>query len=650
MLDLNPWTPLLTASGALLLLFFALGRTSPLARALGASLCIFMAMRYLYWRIAFSLPTDQNLLQTAWVWIFLAVECATVFSAILLQFFLSRTIDRGAVADARRMSPLRNAPTDVLIATCNEDRAILERTIVGALAIHHPDLRVWVLDDGARPWVAELAAELGAHYVSRIKGKHAKAGNVNNGLQNALRTGRRPEFILMLDADFIPNRRILQRTLCLFEESDVGMVQTPQHFFNPDPVQSNLLCSRVWPDEQRFFFNVLMPGKDAWGAAFCCGTSCVSRVAALEACGGIATETVTEDMLTSFKLEQHGYRTIFLNEQLSLGLAPEGLREFASQRARWCLGAMQQLFTPWSFFTTRRLSFINRLAFFDTVLYWMSGASFKLMALVAPVLFWLTGTCVIRASGAEILYWLVPFIATNLIFMSFITDNRLLPLMSDISQLLTSFLICRTVFTALLRPFGRPFEVTAKGISTDTVVVQWGLFLRFAGLAALTFAAVLLHLSIFSPRRTLEGYGATIFWSIVNITVLSLAALACVELPKRRKDERFQSSESAVLRLDGCIDLDCNLQDISLGGAMVVRSDGWRNLAGPAALLLDGGTLAVPIGVARREGNVVALTFVPDDALRRALIVKLYTGNYDREVEKVNAAEVFTALAKALVH
>jgi cellulose synthase (UDP-forming) len=649
MFEFDPWTPLLIASGTLLLLFLALGRTSPIARALGASLCIAMAIRYMYWRIAFSLPIGQNLLQTAWVWFFLAVECATMLSAMLVQLFLSRTIDRGAIADGRRMSPLRHAPTDVLIATYNEDRVILERTIVGALAIHHPDLRVWVLDDGARPWVAELAAELGAHYVDRVKRRHAKAGNVNNGLNHALQTGRRPEFILMLDADFIPNRRILQRTLCLFEETDVGMVQTPQHFFNPDPVQSNLLCSRVWPDEQRFFFNVLMPAKDAWGAAFCCGTSCVSRVAALEACGGIATETVTEDMLTSFKLEQHGYRTIFLNEPLSLGLAPEGLREFAGQRARWCLGAMQQLFTPWSFFTTGRLSFINRLAFFDTVLYWMSGASFKLLALIAPVLFWLTGTCVIQATGSDVVYWLVPFIATNLIFMYFITDNRLLPLASDISQLLTSFIICRTVFSALLRPFGRPFQVTAKGISTDTVVVQWGLFLRFAGLAALTFLGVLLHLSIFSPRRTLEGYDTTIFWSIVNIVVLLLAALACVELPKRRKDERFETREAAVLRLNGGIELHCRLQDISLGGAMVVRPDGWRNLAGPAALVLDDGVLVVPIGVARREGNIVALSFVLDAALRRALIVKLYTGSYDREVEAVKIHEVFVALARTLI-
>src|SRR6202007_1969512 len=180
------------------------------------------------------------------------------------------------------------------------------------------------------------------------------------GLRQILTIGRTPQFVLLLDADFIPSRQILRRTLGLFEAADVGIVQTPQHFFNHDPVQVNLACNNVWPDEQRFFFNVLLPSKDAWGAAFCCGTSAVFRVAALEAVGGLATETVTEDMLTSFKMREYGWRTIFLNERLSLGLAPEGLSEYVTQRGRWCLGAIQQLRTRWSCFGRNRLRLITR--------------------------------------------------------------------------------------------------------------------------------------------------------------------------------------------------------------------------------------------------------------------------------------------------
>ncbi|MCV4777011.1 hypothetical protein OFM21_30000, partial [Escherichia coli] len=87
----------------------------------------------------------------------------------------------------------------------------------------------------------------------------------------------------------------------------VGVVQTPQHFFNPDPIQSNLSLARVWPDEQRFFFDIVMPSKDAWGGAFCCGTSSILRFEPLMRVGGFPTDSVTEDYLVSLRLNEIGY-------------------------------------------------------------------------------------------------------------------------------------------------------------------------------------------------------------------------------------------------------------------------------------------------------------------------------------------------------
>jgi len=48
---------------------------------------------------------------------------------------------------------------------------------------------------------------------------------------------------------FIAHRDFLWRTIPLFHEPRVGLVQTAQHFFNRDPIQSNLLVGHVWPDE-----------------------------------------------------------------------------------------------------------------------------------------------------------------------------------------------------------------------------------------------------------------------------------------------------------------------------------------------------------------------------------------------------------------
>ena len=111
-----------------------------------------------------------------------------------------------------------------------------------------------------------------------------------------------PDFISILDADFVPLPDFLTRPLSLTLDADVGVVQTPQHFFNPDPIQSNLALTRVWPDEQRFFFDIVMASKDAWNAAFCCGTSSVIRFDALQSIGGFPTDSVTEDYLVSLRL------------------------------------------------------------------------------------------------------------------------------------------------------------------------------------------------------------------------------------------------------------------------------------------------------------------------------------------------------------
>lgn len=646
---LQPYGPVLVTVGVLLSVLTLLGRESAIGRVIASATCIVVSVRYIWWHGAEAMPVGQSPLQQAWAWTFYVCETMSAVSAIFVFVFMSRSRDRRPDADARRHSPLLAAPVDVFIATYNEPYAVLERTIVGAMNIDHPDLRVWVLDDGARSWVRDLAAELGAHYTFRVKGKHAKAGNINNGLKVALSTGRRPEFILLLDADFVAHRRILRRTLGLFEEQDVGIVQTPQHFFNPDPIQSNLLCSSVWPDEQRFFFNVLLACKDAWGAAFCCGTSAVLRVAALEAAGGMATETVTEDMLTSFKLREHGYRTIYLNEPLSLGLAPEGLAEYLTQRSRWCLGAMQQVYTRWSFVGRGRIGLINRLSCFDTTLFWMFSFLFKLMVLSTPILYWWTETAVINASIDDMLYWLAPSVVASMTYMAIYGRGLNLPVMTDLTHLLSSFVIVRTVATALVKPWGHAFKVTPKGLSSNGITVQWRLLAPFAFMAAATFLGILVNSSVYAPLHAVAGYSVNVFWSIFNIAVLLLAAAVCIELPRRRKEERFVLNEAAALRLPNGAAFPCYVRDMSVGGARIGGLPRWTLRPGEATLLLNRDRLEVPCRLLRTIGDDVAVQFHDAPATRRALIAKLFTGGYRNEVERIRAGKVLWQVAKRLV-
>jgi cellulose synthase (UDP-forming) len=363
----------------------------------------------------------------------------------------------------------------------------------------------------------------------------------------------------------------------------------------------------------------------------------------------MATETVTEDMLTSFKLEEFGYRTIYLNERLSMGLAPESLNEYVSQRSRWCLGGIQQLYTRWSFLGKGKHSWINRLAYFDSVHYWIAVSAFKLALLSAPIVFWFTGAAVIRATGPELLYYLAPMVAANLLFMSAVSENRVLPLMTDITQMVMAFFIVRTVISGLVRPFGRSFKVTAKGLSSDRSTLQWGIMWPLLLLGFLTLTGVLSNLEQFSGHRTEAGYVLNVFWSLFNVFMLTATALVCIERPKRRRDERFQSGEAAVLELVNRTTCPCVVKDISLGGASLLLSGSTSALCAPSAVSLDDGRLTVPVQIIRAYENVLAVKFVYDDEQRYRLIEKLFTGRYSNDVPRIDAVQVFRQLL-AIVH
>lgn len=74
-----------------------------------------------------------------------------------------------------------DVPVDILLPTYDEPRHVLEATFVGIAGVRGR-ITSWVLDDGERPWVRELATSFGMNYVARTSHEHAKAGNINHAL------------------------------------------------------------------------------------------------------------------------------------------------------------------------------------------------------------------------------------------------------------------------------------------------------------------------------------------------------------------------------------------------------------------------------------------------------------------------------------
>jgi cellulose synthase (UDP-forming) len=537
---------------------------------------------------------------------------------------------------------------DVLITTYNEDERILTRSIVGALGIDFPGVRVWVLDDGRRPWLEELCRAKGAHYLTRSHNTHAKAGNINNAFAVLHNDPDPPEFVAIFDADFVAHRNFLWRTIPLFHDPKVGLVQTPQHFFNRDPIQSNLLVGHVWPDEQRFFFDHVMGSKDAWGAAFCCGTSSVIRVAALESCGGFPTDSVTEDFLLTLKLDQYGWRTVYLNEPLSIGLAPEGVKEYVTQRGRWCLGLMQIVRSSLGPLSRGPLRLPLRIGLIDAFLYWSAGFLFKLLCLLAPIVYWFTGMTVGVASAGAVISHFLPYYVATILTLYWITGGLIQPVLTDVSHVLTMPAALRATFAGLLKPRGHLFQVTPKGSIRRRWLIEWQRMAGFGLLLGLTILGMVYSSAAdYTPERQEAGSTAIVlFWSLYNIVVLLLAMAVCVEFPRYRSEERIEAFEPVEISAAGG-SFTANLSDISISGAQI-RGPSPGNLGDTVSLKIqDIGDTGARIVRQTNEGFAVEFTDV--DAIRDALIRRIYCRGETSSREPVNARRVFQALvARAL--
>jgi len=204
------------------------------ARAVLFGVCILLTWRYLWWRFASTLPPFEWRFDSLYAWGFSVAEAIAILGWTIGFVTLSRIRERSA--DSSRQSAWletvdRLPRVDVLIATYNEEEPILARTIVGALGIDFPGVRIWVLDDGNRQWLAALCRSKGVNYLTRPDNTHAKAGNINHALAHLRAQPERPEFVAVFDADFVPQPGFLRRTMPLFQDREIGLVQTPQHFF-----------------------------------------------------------------------------------------------------------------------------------------------------------------------------------------------------------------------------------------------------------------------------------------------------------------------------------------------------------------------------------------------------------------------------------
>lgn len=609
-----------------------------------------LAWRYMIWRFTDTLAPLAWTADAFFSWSFAILEGLTVLSSTFAFLILSRVKERSSEADRHAGWWLPDPPprVDIYIATYNEQLEVLERTIVGAKALGFPRLRVFVLDDGKRPWLRELCERHRIGYFARPDNAHAKAGNINYALTQRALDRDRPDFAAVLDADFVPHLDFVERALALFHDPRVGLVQTPQHFFNPDPIQHNLGISSAYPDEQRHFFDNVEPARDAWGIAVCCGTSSMVRIAALEAIGGLPTESVTEDFLLTLRLSEHGWKTVYLNEPLTEGLAPEGLQEYIVQRGRWCLGMMQIIRNVYNPFGSNGLSFIQRLSIFDSLLYWTTTFPFRIASLICPLLYWWFGVTVVNASVVDIVSYYLPYYIAVMATLNWLSRGLFIPILNDVAQLVAAWPITRAAALGLLTPGPHKFSVTAKGGDRTKVVVQWPLMWPFVIFFGLTFGGLLVTLnSDFTFNHAgaaSDGMIVVLFWTIYNLLVLLVAIAACIEQPRVSNPLR-QVVQPVTLRFGG-IEQRGWLISLGLDGARISGPSRLETGAEGAVTLPLIGDIAALVAAPTRDGYQIRLDPTPEQ--RDRIIAKLHTDRAVPGTDRGDLGLMIRELARSL--
>jgi len=501
-------------------------------RQLLALLALAAGAAYLTWRWGFTLDLGS-------LWLGLPLVVVETWALIATAMFVFSswrlTVRTPPPASTRRS-------TAVLIPTYNEPPDVLRPTILGALAVRGtPGPEVWVLDDGDRAWVREMCSELGVRYLVRpAPRQHAKAGNINHALEHV-----NAELLLVVDADHVPLPHALERTLGYFEDPEVAFVQTPQVFFNrgfqhPRSTDDPLL------NEQSLFYDVICRGKDRHGAAFWCGSSAVLRLEALLSVGGVATETVVEDTHTAMRLHAAGWKSVYHYEVLAVGLAPEEVTSFLTQRGRWARGSFQVLRLANPLFV-RGLSWRSRLHYFSSVSHYFEGPQ-RLVGILVPALALLTGTAPLSAPVALWLMLFLPPLVLVPIATKAMARGRMRLLDAERYALARTVVYTKAA-AALFTRSAIPFAVTPKG--ADGQRALWRSALRWqmalAGLCAVAVAYQSLAQLLGLPGRlTPFAFGVTVVWACLSAGFLADAVHRAATVRHRRRAHRFPARLEAT--------------------------------------------------------------------------------------------------------
>jgi len=615
-----------------IILFLVINRSpGPRATLILKLLSLLVSMRYLSWRLTETL-NFQTWLQTI---LGCTLGLAELYALAMLLLSYFQTIH----PLGRKIVPMPEDVTswpsvDVYVPTYNEDLKIVRLSVLAALTMDWPTdrLNVYILDDGHREEFMEFAQSCGAGYITRSNNSHAKAGNLNHAMAQT-----NGDLIAIFDCDHIPTRSFLQNIVGWFaKDPRLALLQTPHHFYSPDPFQRNLSPGEVVPPEGNLFYGLIQDGNDFWNATFFCGSCAVLRRTALEEVKGIATETVTEDMHTALKLQRRGWSTAYLRLPMAAGLATERLILHIGQRMRWARGMLQILRLDNPLFGPG-LTFAQRLCYFSAIAGFLYALP-RVIFLGSPLIYLFFSQTLIAASPLAIAVYALPHLAHSVATSARVNRNWRYSFWSELYETTLALFLVRVTIVTLLFPRRGKFNVTEKGGLLERSYLDWAAIypnVVFAGILGCGFLIGVWRLVLQTNSViVVNALWMNLIWISISLVIVLASISVGRETRQLRHNPRVTARLPLLLRFEDGRLITGQSTNLSRGGLEFVSLEPFGPVdPGQAVQVLaaDGTqTMAIPAQTIRmRDTHALTLRWTDKTLLQEAQIIRLVFGRPD---------------------
>lgn len=471
-------------------------------------LLLLAALLYLAYRL-YSLLGDA----TWQVWLFTAILLSGEVFFFVHGFGYARNVLRSVrhLEPPMPEGPIELPPVAVFVCSFNEPVDVLRPTLQAAVSMVYEQKRVYLVDDSTAPGkvegLASLCQEVGAVFLHRPQRRGFKAGALND----ALKVTHEP-LLLLLDSDQRPVPSFLNDTVPrVLADPKSSFLQTPQVYGN---IGESLVAFSA-EVQQAPFYDFGCAGKDTVNAVFFLGTNVVLRRTAVEAAGGFAEDTVTEDFVTSYRLHRKGgWRSHYLSTPGVVGEGPPNLIAYFNQQYRWAHGNLH--LAPEFLrdrFRKTALTRAQRREYSLGLTWWLTGWANLALALLPPAFFFL-GARVLGTSIGVYLAAMVPLLVlSNLLGVLALRSRGYSGRGVLLAQSLALVTFPVYIKASLDAARGRrvPFRVTRKG----------------KGLIYVPFRTLLPQLTLLLLNAAAVAMGV---WVIIEEPVLSLLLALAVGL------------------------------------------------------------------------------------------------------------------------